>query len=132
MDRLAIRLECIKAASHLYSGSGSFTLDERVLEAAQKFEQYVNPRPEQTGLGSVPDHPEVAVVHDPQGNLVSSSDDFPVDLTGYTLRFEGKPAHVHHPRQHRDRKAPWCDHCGLTAHLLVPKVNPFDRDKEDQ
>lgn len=27
----------------------------------------------------------------------------------------------HHPRQHRDKKPPWCPNCGLTADFKIPR-----------
>ena len=37
-----------------------------------------------------------------------------------------KPDHEHVPVQHRDGREPWCNECGLTAHLTEP-VSRLDK-----
>lgn len=111
-----VRLECLKAAAHAYNIPNSYNADS-IIRAAQKFEEYI----QGSGPSPITDQSEVSVVYDKRGNTVSASDDFPVDLTGYTIRMANRPDHVHLPQQHRDGKPPWCDRCGLTKELLVPK-----------
>lgn len=68
MNAKEIRLECIKAASHLYSGGSHFDPDSRVLDAAQKFEQYIlaSEEPhfeEETQTKTIPDHNHLPIQH---------------------------------------------------------------------
>lgn len=112
-----IRIECLKVAA--FGGDQALSA-VAIIGRARAFESYLHE------LQPVESDPvifdgQVSVVYDKLGNVPSPKDDFPVDLTGYTLRM-GTETHVHLPRQHRDRKPPWCDRCGLTAFLIVPKA----------
>jgi hypothetical protein len=127
-----IRVEALKLAfpiANAWEGPNGIDFTKTAFVVADTIVNYIVGPPNPNASEPVPVVSETSIVYDKLGNTVSSSDDFPVDLTGYTLRMTGKPDHVHLPHQHSDGKPPWCNHCGLTKELVVPRSRFYRGDK---